>query len=282
MGEWMEDLTGVVRNWLINSVPKTDTLKKLPTGRALEKLVLDPCFRCFQREYNIFREILISVHGDLTFMLSVLTDQVESNNRARALFQFLRKELIPTHWLKYGGVQLQKRTKANLWLPDLKKRVLMFAMLGDTEPSNYITQDIWLGGFIAPAAMIAATKQAIAYYHSWEIQDLTLKVTVDDESKRVDCFTFVGMRMFGAKWENGSITIDNDDLSSPMPALRFTWIRKKEALKDKNIYAHVPIYLDESREELIWSVHLVRPKNVPPEVWDKRGVCLTVWELNVE
>lgn len=132
---------------------------------------------------------------------------------------------------------------------------------------------------MAPAAWIAATKQAVASRHSWSIQDLALKVTVDDTSKRVDCFTFEGMRMFGSKWEKGHLTIDNDDLSFKMPTLRFTWLRKEVIAKDKTLYAVVPIYLDSSREQFIWAVNLKRPKEVPSTVWDQRGVSLSVWEI---
>jgi len=254
-------------------------MKKLPTGSKLAELVLDPCFRCLQREYNIYYKLLDVIYSDLKFTHAVLTNAEESNNRARNLFNFLQLENIPTHWLKYGSTALKCRTKASLWIPDFAKRIALFAPLGSMAPIEYGNTDMWLGGFMAPAAWIAATKQAIANRHGWSIEELTLKTTVDDSSDRKDSFTFEGMRMFGAKWSGGAIAIDNDDLSFKMPKIRFTWIKKEIAKKDKTLYANIPIYLDESREQFVWAVKLKRPKDVPPTVWDQRGVCLTVWEI---
>jgi len=195
------------------------------------------------------------------------------------LFNYLKLESIPSHWIKYGSTALKKKTKASLWIPDFAKRVSVLAKLGDLDPIKYGDMDVWLGGFMAPAAWLAATKQSVANRHGWSIDELTLKTTVDDKSSREDSFTFIGMRMFGAKWSGGAIAIDNDDLSFKMPPVRFTWVKKTVAAKDKGLYAKIPIYLDETREEFVWAVHLSRPKDVPPTVWDQRGVCLTVWEI---
>jgi len=80
-------------------------------------------------------------------------------------------ESIPSHWIKYGSSVLKKKTKASLWIPDFAKRVEVLSKLGDLDPSKYGDMDVWLGGFMAPAAWLAATKQAVANRHGWSIDE---------------------------------------------------------------------------------------------------------------
>jgi hypothetical protein len=137
-------------------------------------------------------------------------------------------------------------------------------------------ETILLFGFIAPEAFVAASKQAVARDLKCSLEELTLKVTVDDKTKKKNCFTFKSLHLFGAGWEGDQLCID-DSIMFKLPLTRFTWITKAEAKKDKNQYLKSPVYLDESREKFLFEVELKAPTHIPLEVWSKRGVCICVW-----
>jgi len=151
----------------------------------------------------------------------------------------------------------------------------LMAKLGKTPPKDYGKLDIWLGGLIQPEAFVAASRQAIARYHTWSLDDIVLIVTVGDNSKREDCYTFVEMELFGAGW-NGKLCI-TDASSFKMPPIRFTWVRKEVLAKSKKLTVEVPVYLDNTRTKFLFSVNLERPGDIPVSVWSQRGVSLSCW-----
>lgn len=273
--EWMISLEHSVERWLVNDCPAGNAMKKLKGGKEAAQLVLNPLYRSMQREYNIFRKLLGNVVPDLTLVKKALSNEIDINNKIRALFVDLRVEGMPPHWKVYGGCRVNGQT-TSLWLPDFTKRVAMFNKLASVKPDTYGNIDIWLGGFISPEAFVAASKQAVARDLKCSLEELTLKVTVDDKTKKKNCFTFKSLHLFGAGWEGDKLCID-DSIMFKLPLTRFTWITKKEAKKDKDLYLPSPVYLDESREKFLFEVELKVPTHIPIEVWSKRGVCICVW-----
>lgn len=271
--EWMTNLQHSVAGW-ITKCPSSDALIALPKGKQAEQLILDPLYRSMQREYNIFRNLLEHVCKDLQSTKDGLSGEVEVNNAIRALFTVFQVEGLPKHWAIYGGPRVLAR-KTSLWLPDFANRIKLLAVLGKTPPEKYGSLDIWLGGLIQPEAFVAASRQAIARYHKWSLDDIVLSCTVDDDSKRVDCFTFVGLELFGAGWKKKLCIIDAS--SYKMPPIRFTWVTKDVLKKSKKLTVEVPVYLDNTRTKFLFSVNLERPKEIPITVWSQRGVSLSCW-----
>jgi len=271
--EWMVNLSNSVENWK-KKVPIVTTLGPLPKGEQAKKLILDPLYRCMQREYRIFKDLLENVVSDLSVTANGLSGECEIDNRIRALFNVFRIEGLPKHWSIYGGPRVLNR-KTSLWLPDFKKRVQLLEMLEKTPPNKYGTKEIWLGGFISPEAFVAASRQAVANYKSWSLDDIVLRVTVNDSSTGTNYYCFVGLRLFGAGWDDKLCM--NDCTSFKMPPMRFTWILKEEAEKDKKLYVEVPVYLDDTRTKFLFSVKLERPEGIPLPIWSQRGVALCVW-----
>lgn len=271
--EWMQQLALSTNNW-IKEITGAGTLKALPSGAELEKLVLNPLFRCVKREYDTFSALSASVASDLTLVRDVLADKEDANNRVRALFVDLKKEAMPAHWIKYGGSL--KKEPLSVWTPDFRKRIELMAKLGASTAEKYGDLDIWLGGFIAPEAFVAATRQAVAQAHSWSLEELELEVTVSDKSPRVDCFTFTDLELHGADWKDNALAINNQNFSIKLPPTRFSW-KKTDGKKANKSVVKVPVYMDSTRSQFLFAVSLARPANIPDEVWSQRGTCLTVW-----
>lgn len=271
--EWMNTLAHSVEGW-ITKTPSYDALVALPKGKQAEKLILDPLYRSMQREYNFFRNLLERVCKDLKNTKDGLAGEIEVNNAVRALFNVFQVEGLPKHWAIYGGPRVLAR-KTTLWLTDFADRIKLLATLGKTPPEKYGGLDIWLGGLGQPEAFVAASRQAIARYHKWSLDDIVLICTVDDNSDRTDSYTFVGLELFGAGWQKKLCIIDSS--SYKMPPIRFTWVTKDVLKKSKQLTVEVPVYLDNTRKKFLFSVNLERPKDIPISVWSQRGVSLSCW-----
>lgn len=266
-------LESSVKAWL-KDAPPSDTLDDLPTGQKQAELLLNPLYRCFQREYNLFQITHDILLEDLKLVAMVLSGAEPANNKVRSLFVKLKKDQIPSEWLTYGNSL--KSVPTAIWITDFTKRVNQMAKLGKIPAEKYTGQEIWLGGLQAPEAFVAATRQAVAQAHSWSLEELSLVVTVDDKkTPSPDSFTFVGMELQGASWQNG-LTIDNTQMSCKMPPIRFTWV--KDAPPNPSVIK-VPCYLDFTREQFLFSVQLPRPKDIPEAVWSQRGISLIVWKM---
>jgi dynein heavy chain 1 len=272
---WMVSLEASVTRWLAQLPPITK-LPELPSGKAAADLVLNPLYRCMQREYNTFRKVLRTIHDDLGLVKNVLAGKEPANNRVRALFLFLRRDALPDTWGKYSGALAKIPT--TMWVTDFVKRVEMMSKLGVTPADKYSDLDIWLGGMKNPEAFVAATRQSVAQAHKWSLEDLEMRVTVADSAARTDSFTFTGLELHGASWANKSLAIDNTDLSFRVPPTRFTWVHKTKATKEGEV-VRTPVYMDHTREKYLFATNLACPKDIPISVWSQRGVALTCWTV---
>jgi len=272
---WMTSLLGQVLQW-IKRLPKPNTVKALPKGEELERMVENPLFRCMQREYTIWTNLLNNVTNDLEFMKAVLEGTEKANNHMRELFKNLRKDKVPQPWA--SASPNIKNVPPNMWIEDLARRIDQLQKITQTPADKYGSLNIWLGGLFSPEAFVAASRQAIARARGWSLEQVHLQVSVGDTGSNPDAFTFEGLKLHGAKWAKGALGIANDEAVTPLGATRFTWVRREPG-KDKapeNV-VNVPVYLDGSRQVFLFPVSLRRPDDLSPATWSQRGTCITVW-----
>lgn len=267
--KWMVQLEDASRHWL-KEVPVLSAMPGLPGGAQAEQLVLNPLYRCMQREYNSFREILGHVHGDLGLVQDVVSGKEAANNRVRALFGSLRKDSLPETWNRYGGSL--KKYPTSQWMSDFAKRVGVMSKISKVPADDFCKEEIWLGGFQAPEAFVAATRQAVAQKNGVSLEDLHLTVTEGGPGSTKDSFSFVGLTLTGASWQNKKLAINDTDMSVKLPPFSFSW----GAANTKNT-TKVPVYLDSTRQQYLFSVNLSRPDHIPDKVFNQRGICVTVW-----
>lgn len=103
-----------------------------------------------------------------------------------------------------------------------------------------------------------------------EILDGKADITADDTSFVVKG----GISLEGAAWKSGLALAH--DISQPLPPTKFTWKRKGESGPKTNKLA-VPVYLNETRAEFLFSVDVESTGEVTPITWCQRGVAMTVW-----
>lgn len=277
--QWMVLLEASASSWL-QQLPQNSAMPALPSGEAASKLVLNPIYRCMQREYNTARSLLDTVRSDCGLVHAVLTGKEPANNRARDLFKVLQKDQLPSHWISSDAAGTGcTKLPTSLWIQDLAKRATTLAALSKVSVTDFHKPEIWMGGMLTPEAFCAATRQAVAQAHSWSLEDLELLVTVNDSSARsADSFSFSGMLLQGATWAGNSLAIDNTETTCNLPTVRFTWVKKgSPESKVTGSYLRVPCYLDFSREKFLFSINLKRTDAIADSVWNQRGVCVTLW-----
>jgi hypothetical protein len=87
----------------------------------------------------------------------------------------------------------------------------------------------------------------------------------------------------GATLSNKALTLSND-ISMPLPPTLFKWKHKtsdKEESASKSDTVALPVYLNDTRADILFSIDLAVPSNVPQNVWYQRGVALSVWKSNI-
>merc|ERR1712137_1022033 len=236
--------------WAVTLLKFVDTWKDLlPKSLAdLErtaKSVSDPLFRFFEREVALGQQLLGKIHRDLETLTAVAE-----------------------------GTSLSAR------LVDFTKRI---QQLQKMQESHEYGKCVWMGGLFNPEAFMTATRQAAARAHTWSLENLQLTAQVlssEEFPAGADEAAFIarGLILEAASWDaSAQEMVATDEMSSRMPPILFTWKLIEDAEKEKTTdHARVilPVYLNEMRLELLFSVVIHGPKEVSPHVWYQRGVAL--------
>lgn len=96
-------------------------------------------------------------------------------------------------------------------------------------------------------------------------------------------FPITGLVLEGAGWsETGQTLAFSRDHRKALVLCQLCWTRRPdgeyERVKgDASAGVAVPVYLHGRRSELIVTVELPVPEDVPPLVWRQRGVALLAW-----
>jgi len=219
------------------------------------------------------------VTNDMRSLVAVAEGKEKATNPIRELFKILRKDKLPATW----KTPIKDFVPA-MWVLDFVRRLEHMHKMSQFTLRDYNSSHFWLGGLFTPEAFVAATRQAVAQAHTWSLETLYLKVTVNDATTGGDGFTFDGLTLYGSSWKDNSLAINND-VSTPLPSTRFTWHRREKSVdqeeeeerKRGEYFATIPVYLDPSRSTFLFSVRLPRPNGIPLTVWSQRGTCIVVW-----
>lgn len=194
----------------------------------------------------------------------------------RELFKSVQKDKVPRSWRKY----VVEEMTMPLWIDDFAHRIEFLAKVVNSGPGKYGRTPMWLGGLGTPEAFVAATRQAVTQAHDWSLEQLRLEVTVQGDANAAkpgtDTFVIEGMTLLGAAWAQGALAFSNDE-SFSMPPMLFTWklANPKEDANSNTV--SVPVYLNSSRLQFLFSVRLKCPSSVSATTWSQRGTCLIAW-----
>ena len=244
--------------------------------RTPEK-VKDPLFRCFEREVREGSRLLTRVRKDLENVAQVCEGAVKQTNHLRAIMQALSKGVIPKEWQKY---HVPDSTSLSLWLVDLANRCKQWVEL--SVATDFYTRNIWIGGLFSPEAFMTATRQAVAQANKWALETLQLTVTISDKplqgNSKEHIFVAVGLVLEGASFDFAAqqLTVSSDTARA-LPYVSFTW-RQNVAASAQQL--SLPVYLNEMRRDLLFSVDVAFPQGTQAATWYQRGLAITAWSAD--
>jgi dynein heavy chain 1 len=136
---------------------------------------------------------------------------------------------------------------------------------------------VWLGGLLNPEAYITATRQCVAQANSWSLEELYLEVTITDSNDQAsvphDCFAVTGIKLQGAQCRNNQLLLTSS-IMMELPITLLRWIRVSGDEKVATSKLSLPIYLNSTRTELLYTVDLNIAPGQDPHSFYERGVAL--------
>lgn len=191
--------------------------------------------------------------------------------------------MVPKEWKWYSTPDW---VSVSLWTADFARRMKQLDEI--SKATDFTQLPIWLGGLLNPEAFITATRQSAAQSHGWSLENLRLhaeSISVKDTAVATDApvaksgadgFTVRGLSMEGATWENKALALTNE-LSVPLAPIRFVW-KNQDATASTSGTISTPVYLSETRMELLFAIDLPCPPTPPIQSWFQRSVAIVSWK----
>jgi len=272
--QWMKSLQQSVRNWLTLLPDKVTPIK-----RTLDN-IKDPLFRYFEREVNLGANLLDDMRQDLTHISQVCEGNRKQTNDLRMLIEQLAKGVIPQSWNRYAG---PKDLTVIQWMIDLAQRMKQLQMVSKVTNTSGAKElknvKVWLGGLFIPEAYITATRQYVAQANHWSLEELYLTITIADNTTQAlnvdDCsFIITGLKLQGAECQGNKLSlVDTITTELSDSSLRWTKIDPRTPPIVSGDDVKLPVYLNQMRSELLFTLDMTTTGSVPARTFYERGVA---------
>ena len=272
---WLASCTASIEQWL--SLLMVQVREPEPTSSLLQ----NPLYRCLTRELQLMRRQQRCIVDDLKLLLAWSQNKIQSTHPLRLLLRQIAQDHVPEHWLA-AGLSTQ-RANCALWMQDFTLRCQHFAELSIQSLEQIRKSGIWLGGLFHPEAFITAMGQQVAQSNGWALDDvkLALKPLMQEEvdhcdellAERPNAFLVHQLMLEGAEWEGGRL-VPSDEIRCLLEVVLFEWKCEKGG---KGNTVQVPIYLNESRSELLAVVEMPHVESISEDMWRQRAVAFIAW-----
>lgn len=244
-----------------------------------------PLERFFERELGQCKSVLKMLRGDLTDLKLVAQGEMKSTNRSRELLAAVNKGEVPAMWKKYPVPELP----INAWIADFITRQEQIIRLAETVSASAKDgirgmgdERLWMGGFFGPIAFLTATQQtaAAALGAALELFELVVDVIPEDGPAFIEGaptgtqYLISGSFLEGAAWADGALAT-SDEMVVRLPLVRLTWVKQGTPVDGTRV--ELPVYLNLTRKNLIFTAKLVTPEGTSGNTWYQRGTCILLW-----
>ncbi|KAF5301350.1 hypothetical protein FQA39_LY10748 [Lamprigera yunnana] len=269
---WMKTLHNSAVTWL-QLLPRA-----LPTLKRTIENIKDPLYRYFEREVNCGAKLLQDVIHDLNDVVLICEGIKKQTNYHRTMLSELVRGILPVNWRRYT---VPRGCTVIQWITDFSQRVKQLQQVSQSVSSSGAKElqdlPVWLGGLLNPEAYITATRQCVAQANSWSLEELQLDVTILDTADRSDvssdCFAVTGIKLQGAQCKNNQLLLTSSImLDLPLTILRWVHITGDEKISDNRL--SLPVYLNSTRTELLFTIDLTIAPGQDPHSFYERGVAL--------
>ncbi|KAL6478123.1 hypothetical protein MHYP_G00139580 [Metynnis hypsauchen] len=270
---WMRTLHTTACNWL-QLIP----LSVNPLKRTVEN-IKDPLFRFFEREVKMGARMLQDVRQDLTDVVQVCEGKKKQTNVLRTLINDLVKGILPRSWCRYT---VPASMTVIQWVADFSERIKQLQQISQGAASGGAKElkniHVNLGSLFVPEAYITATRQYVAQANSWSLEELGLEVNVTSaQGAALDACSFgiKGLKLQGATCTNNKLSLSTA-ISTELPLTQLRWVKQNNA--EKRNMVTLPVYLNFTRTDLIFTVDFDIATKEDPHSFYERGVAILCTE----
>ncbi|EGC38132.1 cytoplasmic dynein heavy chain [Dictyostelium purpureum] len=243
--------------------------KPLKQLKRTAQNIKDPLFRCFEREISTGAKLIKKITNDFAEILELLSGNIKSTNYLRSLVNSITKGIVPKEWRWYS---VPDSISLSLWMSDFFKRMQQLHQI--SESNDFKSIQVWLGGLLNPEAYITATRQSASQQNGWSLENLRLHASSIGKTVESGGFNVKGLVLEGAVWESDVLTPTNT-LSTPISIATLTWKDKDDPVfENPSSKLSVPVYLNETRTELLFSIDLPYSQSNTKQSWYQRAVQL--------
>ena len=269
-------------NWMVvlqNSVDQW--IKLLPPALQLLEVnsenIKNPMWRFYEREIKVGDQLLKKLKADLNQLRSVCLGKLKQTNYLRELISNIQKGEIPKSWgAKYN---VPPSLSLNIWFIDVVKRLQQLHSISKLKDYNQC--DIWLGGLFTPDAFITATRQNAAQVNGWSLENLELHIEILSEANpkfegTSSSFLARNISLQGASWnyESKSLDFSNDTQVKLHPCV-MQWKNKEPNTTTNTV--DIPVYLNDTRNQLLFSLALSSKDQNSSSVFFQRGAGMLLF-----
>ncbi|XP_017775192.1 PREDICTED: dynein heavy chain, cytoplasmic isoform X3 [Nicrophorus vespilloides] len=268
---WMKTLNNSALAWL-KLLPKSLHILKRTSDN-----IKDPLYRYFEREVNCGSKLLTDVIHDLNDVVLICNGEKKQTNYHRTMLSELVRGMLPGNWRRYT---VPRGCTVIQWITDFSQRIKQLQQVakavsnGAKELQRF---PVWIGGLLNPDAYITATRQCVAQTNSWPLEELQLDVTIMDSNDMnnipIDSFAVVGMKLQGAQCKNNQLLLSSS-IMLELPITLLRWVRVVGDDKLLNGRLALPVYLNSTRTELLFTVDLNIAPGQDQHSFYERGVAL--------
>ncbi|KAF0303391.1 Dynein heavy chain, cytoplasmic [Amphibalanus amphitrite] len=199
----------------------------------------------------------------------------KQTNYHRTMVAELVRGVIPASWRQY---KVPATTTVIQWVTDFAQRVKQLHTISSSVAQQGAgalkAQQIWLGGLFNPEAYVTATRQCVAQANSWSLEELHLRVTVTEADAAVEpgSMSLRGLKLQGALCRDNQLHLTTT-IQTELPQVQLTWARG-ETRDPQQRYITLPVYLNATRAELLFTVDLPVAGQQSEHSFYERGVAL--------
>eukprot|EP01133_Synstelium_polycarpum_P001082 gene1082-1226_t len=254
-------------------------IKNIPKGlkplKRTAQNIKDPLFRCYEREITTGTKLMKKITNDLNSINELLEGTIKQTNYLRSLTTSINKGVVPKEWKWYS---VPESVTLSIWMADFFKRMQQLIDLSNL--TDFKSIQVWLGGLLNPEAYITATRQSAAQLNGWSLENLRLHIAglgVQSDTG----FSVKGLSLEGAAWKDG-VLAPTHELSTPIGITTLTWRDKDDPIFEENMANKltVPVYLNDNRSELLFSVDLPLQGGSTKQSWYQRSVSISSWKMD--
>ena len=276
---------GIQVNWLLDLAEKvTRFIEMLPP--ALPKLTQNedsmenPLFRYLDKEINFGSSLLKKIIANLKDVDDMANGRIHPLQEIKNMGRQIHTNQVPPDWKKYTII---KNIDVTSWMTDFNNRLAQLSELKETE--NWQQYGMSLGHFFYPEAFFTASRQVVSGKKKTALDELELRVSFltpeeeDDEMVDDDSFLVSKMYIEGVNWTKEGVSLSNS-IVNELTNIKFTWkkINPTDADKTKPSELFVPIYLNNSRANLLMSIKLdVGNCKFSHNQLYQRGIAFVLW-----